>query len=107
MKLSKLQQTFLGVVVVLTANIVPPVLTFNWFDYQTSNLKKEVKDLKDQWAQLQTKDERVRELETELIQKRGEIDKIYEDVDKVYVKWNDAEQEIMEMKAKFRNCKVE
>jgi hypothetical protein len=103
--MNKFQKIYMTIVFVV--NVVATIGGAYWVRNQLDDSRQEIDSLKQQWTALTTKDERIRELESELISKRGEIERIYDDVDKVYIKWNEAELEIMQMKAQFRKCKVE
>lgn len=67
----------------------------------------EIQDLKNQLSLVTSRDERITQLEARVVEKQNEIDRIYDDVDSVYRKWSNVEQDILEFKAKFRHCKIE
>lgn len=102
--MSKFQFWYIsGVLIIL-------MITITGVKIQTDNkvidLNAQIQELKLTVDAVTTKDERIKALESELEDKRKKIDEIYEDVDEVYIKWFAAQQESVEFRQKFINCKV-
>ena len=94
----------LAVIGIILLNVVPPTVNYVWFKNETTNLGVQLADLRVQIAEVKTRDERIQALESELSEKRLKLEEVYDDIDRVYVKWNDAEDALLTFKAQYRGC---